>query len=175
MDLLKDNSFSTNLSVSYNLRQVVTKLTRVTKTPETLIDHIYLSTAYRAHNVTVNNVYLSDHHYVTCIIGDYNNKQTQSKLHHTIKTRAMKNLDADTLKSDLRLVPWSTIDVFEDVVDALSAFESLFNGVWDLHAPMKTVRRRHKVASWISKDINALRRNRDHHYKEFLRIKSVIN
>ena len=174
MDLLKDNSFSTNLSVSYNLRQVVTKPTRVTKTSETLIDHIYLFIAYTAHNVTVKYVYLSGHHYVTCIIGDYNNMQTKSKLHHTVKTRAMKNLDADALKSDLHLVPWSTIDVFDDVDDALSAFESLFKGVWDLHAPMKTVHRHHKVAPWISKDIYALRRNRDHHYKKFLRNKSDI-
>ena len=87
----------------------------------------------------------------------------------------MKSLDADALKSDLHLVPWSTIDVFDDVDYALSAFESLFNDVWDLHAPMKTVRRRHKVVPWISKDINALRRNRDHHYQKFLRNKSDIN
>ena len=87
MDLLKDNSFSTNLSVSYNLRQVVTKPTRVTETSKNLIDHIYLSTAYTAHNVTVKNVYLSDYHFVTCIIGDYNNITSKPKANCITQSR----------------------------------------------------------------------------------------
>ena len=38
------------------------------------------------------------------------------------------------------------MDVFNDIDDALGVFEKLFNDVWDIHAPMKTSRRRHKAA-----------------------------
>ena len=94
--------------------------------------------------------------FICWIIVNCNEKQTQSRLHHTFKTHSKKNLNADALKCDLHHAFWSKIDVFDDVNNAISKFEKLFNAVWDLHASMKITRMFHKAAPWISEKINEL-------------------
>ena len=52
----------------------------------------------------------------------------------------------------LLLVP-SIIDLFDDVDDKVSAFNTLFQEVLEVHAPIKSVRVKKNPAPWISKSI----------------------
>ena len=162
LDQLKDDTFSAGLSANYNLHQIFTKSTRITKSSTTLIGHIYLTKHCTAEDVKVTSVRISDHEYVLCTFGKLQCKGSQSKLHKTVKFRSMKKLDIEALKTDLHQTPWDTADVFDDIDNALSVLAKLFNDVWDTHAPIKISLRRLKAAPWISKDINDLRKRRDH-------------
>ena len=51
-----------------------------------------------------------------------------------------KNFDPSAFNEYLISVPWILIDLFDDVDDKVFAFNSLFGGVLDCHAPLKTVR-----------------------------------
>ena len=88
--------------MNYNLHPIVTKQTKIVKSSKTLFDHIYLTKHCTADNVTLKSVYISDHEYVSCTIGKLQYKGSQSKLHKTVKSRSMRKLDIEVLKTDLR-------------------------------------------------------------------------
>ena len=138
------------------------------KSSATLIDHIYAPKHLSAGRTVVTNLHLSDHCLVSCETVKCTTGMHQSSSHRLAQYRSTKNIDTQALKRDLACALWDVLNGFDDVEDALYAFEKLFTSVWDLHAPMKSFRHRQKAAPWMTEDINNLRRQRDLKYKIYL-------
>ena len=67
--------------------------------------------------------------------------------HTTIKYRWYKHFDMDAFLCDLESVPWSIIELFDDVDDALHAWEVLFMDVVNVHVPLSE--RNVKRPGWL--------------------------
>jgi len=65
------------------------------------------------------------------------------------------------LNQDLQSLPWSIVDIFDDINDCWFAWKSLFNSVVDEHCPLKTFRPRKKPCPWFSNEIESLKLIRD--------------
>ena len=103
---------------------------------------------------------LSDH-FPTCIVmkGSFGKKHS----HTTIRYRTYKNFDQAKLLEDLHQVPWSTIDLFDNIDDCLDVWYNLFNGVIDKHLPWKEKRvKRDKQPEWMTDEILQSMSQRDH-------------
>ena len=126
IDLLKDDTFVSNIYADFELQQVVHKPTRVTNKTSTLIDHMHVSYGYQTCSCKVLNYHLSDHLATLC----YSGKPPSTKLYPThhivVMHRSTKNTNYDAFKADLRAAPWSIVMAFADADDSLNAFEVLF-------------------------------------------------
>ena len=68
-DLLKDYSFSTNVCLMYDLKQLINKPTRIAKTSSTLLDHMYVPRVCCVGQFDVKNIHISYHCLVSCTVG----------------------------------------------------------------------------------------------------------
>ena len=59
-------------------------------------------------------------------------------------------------------VPWSVIESFDDINDAVVAWNNLFIDVANQHAPLKRIRTSHASKSWITNDLKELMTKRDY-------------
>ena len=75
--------------------------------------------------------------------------------------RCFKGYRADRFYKDMSNVPWSLLDIFDDVEDKLFAFNSLFNDILDEHAPIKTMKIRGCPNLYVTDEIRELMRTRD--------------
>ena len=72
----------------------------------------------------------------------------------------MKTFSPGKFRQDLKLVPWSVCDIFDDVDDLYYVWNSLFTDVND-HAPLKTRRCKKREVPWMNAEIRELMRLRD--------------
>ena len=105
-------------------------LTRVTGDTETQFDHICVSHPGNVKACRVSTIALSDH-YPVCFVRQLNASDARKHGHTTIKYRSCKHFEQEALLSDLGYVPWSIIELFDDVYDALHAAR-LRNAVYGL-------------------------------------------
>ena len=64
-----------------------------------------------------------------------------------------KHCNVDELNSDLSQVPWSVIDVFDNINDRWECWKKFFWEIIDMHALVITVRKKKKSRPWITSDI----------------------
>ena len=93
--------------------------TRVTSATSTLIDHIYTSNEENILDARVSQIGLSDHY---TIFGCRKIKfSLKSNSHKSIKYHSFKSFKENVFIQDLAVVPWSEIDLLEDVDAMLDA------------------------------------------------------
>ena len=66
-NLLKDDSFSTDICSMYDLKQPI----RIAKMSSTLLDHIFMPRVCCVCHSVVKNIHISDHCLVSCTVGKY--------------------------------------------------------------------------------------------------------
>ena len=146
---------------NHQMSQLVQDPTRVTENTETLIDHIYVSHPGNVKACRVSTIAFSDH-YPVCFVRQLNASDVRKHGHTTIKYRSYKHFDQDAFLSDLGSVPWSIIELFDDVDDALHAWEMLFMDVVNVHVPLRERRvKRPRQPGWLTDDITAAMATRD--------------
>ena len=59
------------------------------------------------------------------------------------------------------MVPWCTVDCFDDIDDSLYAFNTLFNELLDKHAPIKKVKIRGRPSPYMTDEIREFMKTRD--------------
>ncbi len=114
-------------------------------------DHMYVTNPENVRKCHVANSGLSEH-YPTCLVHKVIG-HTKGQ-HNSIRYRSYKNLDTKNLIEDLEMIPWSILDLFDDVDDALYMFVSLLEDVLNEHIPWreKCVKRL-KQPDWMTEDI----------------------
>ena len=82
------------------------------------------------------------------------NFSLKSNSHKTIKYRSFKSFNENEFLQDLSAVPWSEIELLENVDTMLDVWYDFFNDVIDKHAPIKTHRIKNEVQpEWVTSDI----------------------
>ena len=138
-----------NFITSHSLSCPISHPTRVSETRCSVLDHFLTSSDVPISHASVLNFPISDHLPIILSI-DWSVPNPPFK---TITRRSLKKFEPSSFNEDLIAVPWSLVDLFDDVDDKVFAFNSLFSGVLDCHAPVKTVRVKKNCAPWISRSI----------------------
>ena len=151
----------------YNLTQLITQATRVSKNSSSLID-VILSSIPDCH--VSNDVFkfsLSDHFMVfTCI-----KAQLDRNNHRTVTYRCYKHFDNDAFIKDICdnrvLNQGENVCNSEcNVENVWSAWKSSFLEICNKHAPIKVTRVKHRYNPWINSDIIKLMYQRDYIHKQ---------
>ena len=78
-----------------------------------------------------------------------------------MKVRSYKNYDSQCFISDLERVPWNEIFLVDDASDMVDRFSKRFLEVLDSHAPVKSVKVKHRHCPFVNEEIKVLMRDRD--------------
>ena len=81
------------------------------------------------------------------------------------EVRSFKRYNREHFCIDFTGIPWSIIESFDDINDAVSAWNSLFIDVANRHAPLKRIRTKGGLKPWLTNDIKELMAKRDHALK----------
>ena len=153
-----------NFITSRSMSCPISQPTRISASRCSVLDHFLTSSNVPISHSSVLNFHISDHLPIVLSI-DWIVPDPPFK---TITRRSFKNFDASAFNEDLNSVPWFILDLFDDVDDKVLAFNSLFGGVLDCHAPMKTVRVKKNCAPWISRSIRKEMDKRNKQLRRFL-------
>ena len=143
----------------FDLTQMITSPTRVTKDSSTTIDVILTSSPNIHSKSGIIPVTLSDHYLVMTEI-----KATKlAQKHKTIKYRDFKEFNNEHFINDLAWkldkICWANI---QDVNDTWNRFKEIFLSVSNSHAPFREIRVKDRCNPWIDKEIVALMYKRDY-------------
>jgi hypothetical protein len=134
---------------SHSLSCPISQPTRISESRCSVLDHFLAFSDVPISRSSVLNYSISDHLPIVLTI-DWS---TPDPLHKTITRRSFKNFSPSSFNNDLVAAPWFLLDLFDDVDDNVFTFNTLFGGVFDDHAPVKTVRVKKNCAPWISRSI----------------------
>ena len=146
-----------NLLDVYQSRQLITEPTRITSTSKSLIDLFITNNNDRIIKSGVYPLSISDH----CIIYAIRKIGIPRKQPKFITTRSFKRFVKEKFLQDLSTANWPDLDEIDDVNMAWSSWRTIFIGIVDKHAPMRTIRSRNKPAAWISSALKQQMYSRD--------------
>ena len=130
----------------------------MTENSRSLLDVILVSDPVLVKSSGVLEITISDHFLVYVVINLRSPKQAPTY----IVTRTFRNYKADQFANDIAHIPWVTMNLIDESVDnSLDAFNDLLLACLDDHAPIKTVKIRHKPNPFITADIRDLMKVRD--------------
>ncbi len=151
----------------YQLDQIITEPTRVTRTSATLIDLFFTNNPENISNSGVIHLGISDH----SIIFAVKNITVPKFRNSTREVRDYKNFVEIDFIEDISQVPWNIVCQFDDPNVCWQAWKSLFLEILDRHAPVrcKRIRGNSRSVPWISSNVKKLMRNRDFHKKQAIK------
>ena len=160
-DLLKPDSTEAmsllDFCTSVNQTQMIKEPTRVTETSSSLIDIIMTSNVSLVENYGVVLSHISDHYLIYASL-----KLKMLKPPPTYKcVRSYKHYKPDSFLADLQRIPWYDISIMDDANVMLHHFNERFLHVMETHAPVKTVRIKHRSCPFISREIRDLMQYRN--------------
>ena len=142
----------------FDLKQFVSKPTRVTPSTATLIDVLYSSNHNKIPFCDVVPIGLSDHY---MILASWGNSRPPPANHKYILSRNLKKIDMSKFKEDLSKVSWEDVLCENDVDNAYLNFETKFNNILNKHAPIRKKSVRNKETPWMNAHIMQKMRERD--------------
>ena len=143
---------------SVNLTQLIKEPTRMTETSSTLLDVIITPTNTNlVESSGVLPCHISDHYLVYATL-----KLKISKLPpRFVKMRSFRHYDGRQFVAHLEQIPWDEIASVDDASEMLDHFNNKFIDVLDMHAPVKTIRIKHRCCPFVDAEIEDLMRNRN--------------
>ncbi|VDI58187.1 Hypothetical predicted protein [Mytilus galloprovincialis] len=149
----------------FNMSQMVTEPTRVTKTSSTLIDHVYCNLPENINYIAVPKYSISDH-YPVCISHKRGFK-TKKQIHDYITYRSTKYFNETDFIHHLSQCPFDSILEIDDPDEALLSFINIFTEVLNHHAPLIKKRVKHVYQNqWINDEIKEGMKKRDYYHKK---------
>ena len=118
----------------FGISQIIKEFTRVTEISRSLLDLLFVNNSHRIVQSGVLQLNLSDHFLVYCVVKSGIPKSPPK----IIDYRSFKTLDQNKFTKDLNQIPWSVLDSFDNIDDAVSAWNYLFTEVANVHAPIKS-------------------------------------
>ena len=158
----------------YQLKQLITKPTRITEDSRTLID-LFLTSRPELYETSVIPVGYSDH---CAIVGIRKLHRVKPLPPRLVDIRNYKNYDTALFKDDLQHVPWDIPEqdkAFETPDEVWNSFKDHFLTVADKHAPVVTRRVRGKTLPWFTPEIKNLMQEREHFHKKAIRTNKEIH
>ena len=143
--------------ISVNAKQLIEKPTRVTKNCRSLLDVIMVSNPDLVQSSDVLDLTISDHYLAFAVL----NLRAPKQDTNYITTRSFRKYNTDQIANDIAHIPWDTTDLMDSADEKLDAFNDLFLTCLNAHAPVKTVKLKHKPNPFITDDIKDLMKTRD--------------
>ena len=131
----------------FNFSQIISDVTRVSKTSSTTIDLILVSDTDKISQRGVLDLGISDHCLIYCTREVLRNTINS---HNTMKIRSLKNYNEETFQANLLDVDWSSVICSDNVIQAWENFKSIFMSAIDNIAPMKEVCIKQRTQPWIT-------------------------
>ena len=156
----KDGRDLIDLLDVYDFKNLIQSATRTAKTSETLLDLILTNNKRRILSSGVVDVHVSDHSLVYTVLRASSPRSRSRKI-------CLKHFDRDRFLSDLHIIPFHVMDVFDDADDKLFVFESLYNDVVNEHAPVKQVYVRGNQVPYMTEEWRKAIRHRNKLWKKF--------
>ena len=158
------------------LLPVITLPTKINRGNNSLIDNIFTN---HLHPDTISGnleLNLSDGHLPSFMIMPRKNQNHLPKKHN-VHTRSTKNFDSETFLRDYQNINWDeVIDTTKnDVNFSMENFLSKFNGLLDIHMPLKKLSKKEfkqKFKPWISKNIISKIDEKNKTFRKYLRSKN---
>ena len=145
-DLTKPNSkFFHDFPVSHSLTQPISQPTRISESSSSLIDLFLTTPDVSVSKSVVLDRAISNHFPILLDLALPVLKSAPS----SIKRTSFRHFSEADFVDDLWTVPWCIVDLFDDIDDKVSVFNTLFQ----VHAPIKSVRVKKNPALWISQSI----------------------
>ena len=149
-----------------NLKQLITKPTRITATTQSLLDVILVSSNNSVRDSGVIHRPISDHSIVFVKLKVKKPKTTPQY----ITTRSYNKYNADLFVTDLAKEADSLLTIFDqtDVDSKLNILNDTLQSVLSLHAPVKQIKLRSRPCPFVNQEIKDLMRSRDLLLKQFI-------
>ena len=122
-----------NLLDIYELKNLIHEATRITKTPETLLDLFLTENLIKIQSSGVVRVNIIDKSLVFAMLRASEPRIRSRK----IQFRSLKNFDKQHFLHDLHNVPFQVAEIFDDVDDKLYVFDCLYEDILGEHIPLK--------------------------------------
>lgn len=156
----------------YNFSQIISDVTRVSKTSSSIIDLILISDTDKISQSGVLDLGISDHCLTYCTRKVL---KTTINSHNTVKIRSMKNYNKETFQLNLLDVDWSSVLCSDNVIQAWENFKSIFMSAIDNIAPLKEVRIKQRTEPWITNEILQCIKDRDKAFRLYKKDSSDEN
>ena len=137
------------------LKQVISKPTRVTSTSETLIDHVWTTHPNMYLRNGVVPFTLSDHSLIYAVRKALKIPKGPAR---NIKVRSYRTFNDTDFINELRHISWIGIETSNCPEVAWSIFESIFTRICDKHAPFKQVKILNRIPNWVNNEYITLRK-----------------
>ena len=141
----------------FNLSQIISKPTRVTRDSSSLLDVILTTNPHQVIQTTILENSISDHFTISALLRLKAPKPHRSR----ILTRTYKNYDSEKFSEDISKVIWNALDEISDLNSRLEHFNTEFLRVLDLHAPVKHMSFKHRTSPFIPPKIKEQMKIRD--------------
>lgn len=170
VNLFNLNNPVTNCFDSYGFHQVIDEPTRITESTATLLDPIFVSERRAVYSSGIINAdRISDHMLTFCEIKIRIDKFVPKM----VKYRDFKHFDPANFSVSLRSLPWHDL-VYEPNIDTkVSMFTNMILSLFDIFAPIKTVRVTKPKAPWLTAGIKFAMKQRDLAMARFRSTKSL--
>ncbi|CAH2102080.1 unnamed protein product [Euphydryas editha] len=74
----------------------------------------------------------------------------------TLVQRSFTKMNIDCLRKDAQAIDWSVVTVPDSIDEIIDLLNSLLIQLYDVHAPLKTIKVKHLPAPWLSDDLKDL-------------------
>ena len=156
---------------SYNLIEVINEPTRVTQTTATLLDPMLVSdsTQVTSHGV-INTDIISDHSLVYCHL-----KLAVGSIQRMYTFRCFKHFNEDVFYTDMLNINWNSIYQIQDFDNKIAFLTQNLVDVFNVHAPVRTVRLSRPPAPWLTDALKLILKQRNIAFNKFERNKTANN
>ena len=144
--------------ILFNFSQIISDVTRVSKTSSSVIDLILVSDFDKISQSGVLNIGISDHCVIYCTRKIL---KTTLNSHNTVKIMSMKNYNKDTFQLNLLNVDLSSVVCSDNVTQSWENFKAILMSAIDNIAPVKEVRIKQRTEPWINNEILQSIKDRD--------------
>ncbi|EDO36916.1 predicted protein [Nematostella vectensis] len=132
---------------TYQLSQLISKPTRITKSSKCLLDHYVTNSPEKIVKTSVIQLGLSDHGMILGI-RKINYKTPLNSEPKIIEIRNMKRFNEQRFIEDLGKQPWHMIALMPDTESMWSRWKTLFLEVLDKYAPLPRKKLRRRSIPW---------------------------
>ena len=146
----------------FNMQNVIKEATRITPSTETLIDVIATNKPELVRTTGVLPLGITDHSLVYATLRLIRKRPPPT----VITVRNFKQFNTENFKAVMERTPFYIASVFDDMDDILWAWNQLFRGVCNSHAPPKEIKVRSVSSPWIN---NTIRLKMNRRFKLFKR------
>lgn len=142
-----------NILESYDLVQIINKPTRYSQKRCTLIDMMICSAGLNIVDSSVSDApFIADHCLISCSIESV--ASTNVPIFRTF--RDIKHIDDANFLTDLNATPFWLMYEENNINDKVNLFSSLIINLFDIHAPLRTVRITKKKSPWLTDNIKLM-------------------